>query len=184
MSSPTTSSPSLGDQIYSGTAELGKFKTTIGLFIGCFVGIIFIIIGIYMLTKKNNHTQEIQAKVEELKTPCTSSSIGNNQQMINCYLVISYSYNGLNYKPNLNTNDTYHNVGDLITIYIDPNNPSDFSQESKQADKNIGWIIIGFAVFFILVSILFWWLAQRYKMFAAFEGVSMGTNLISGRNIF
>ena len=180
MSSPTSN---LGDQIYSGTAELGQFRTTVGLFIGSIIGIIFIIVGIYMLTKQNTHTEKVQAKVESLVNPCTSN---NNQKMINCNLTISYTYKNILYKPLtvLRTIDGFHNIGDLISIYIDPNNPSDFSQESKQSDTVIGWIIIGFATFFILASILSWWLARRYKLFAAFEGASMGVNLISGRNMF
>jgi hypothetical protein len=50
--------------------------------------------------------------------------------------------------------------GNTVDVYIDPNNPVDYSLESLQSDKLAGWICIG-------MSYLMRWLSQRYKFFAA-----------------
>ena len=78
------------------------------------------------------------------------------------------------------TSDGYHQVGDNVIIYIDPNNPSDYSNESKSQDRIAGFIFIGFAVFFVCIAAVMWYLSQKYKFIGAVEGVGLGANIISG----
>jgi TM2 domain-containing membrane protein YozV len=176
----STSSPSLGNEIYSGAAELGKFKTTIGLFFGIFFGIVLLIIGIVLLknSDQNKHTQQVSANIVKLIS-CNPYS-NNNQLNYSCNFNISYEFNNKAYLPPntiyVNTTRTY-NVGDSIDIYIDPNNPSDYSQESKKQDIFVGYFIIGISLIVSIGSIVSWWLSQKYKLFAAYEGASVGLQL-------
>ena len=153
--SNSNSKPSLGEeQIYEETSELGKTK--IGLYIGCFIGIVLLCICIYLSFFRNNkHTEKVEAIVQ------TKNCESGNNNTISCKLTISYTYKNIIYNPTniLNTIDGYHDVLDIITIYIDPNNPSDFSQSSKENDKGLGWFLFGFGIFTIFVSILVWLLA-------------------------
>lgn len=176
----STNSPSLGNEIYSGAADLGKFKTTIGLFFGIFFGIVLLIIGIVMLKKsdENKHTQQVSAKIVKLIS--CNSYYDNNTLNYSCNFNISYDYNNKTYSPpetiHVNTTILY-NVGDSIYIYIDPNNPSDYSQESKKQDILIGYFIIGLSLILSIGSIVSWWLSRKYKIFAAYEGASVGLQL-------
>ena len=64
----------LGDQMYEGAAEAGKIYTTIKLVIASIIGIIFLIIGFFLIFSKNKHTQEVTAqitKINNLNDYCT-----------------------------------------------------------------------------------------------------------------
>ena len=108
---------------------------------------------------------------------------------------ISYMYNGQRYPAepgffSLNTpmSDRQYVKGNTIDIYIDPNEPQNFSLESLQSDRLAGWICIGFAVLIVGMAYLMRWLSQRYKFLAAAEGVGLGVNIIGngfrGGNMF
>jgi hypothetical protein len=71
-----------------------------------------------------------------------------------------------------------------MTVYIDPLNPIDCSLESKQMDTTAGMIVVGIAVVVIASAVLLWWLSQRYKFFAAAEGVGLGANVVMNRSWF
>jgi hypothetical protein len=172
------SKPGLGDEIYSGAAEVGQIRTTIGLVIGSIIGLIFIAVGIYLeFFDKNKHTKDILATVVDAN--CTSVATRDNVN-INCALNIKYTVDGKEYKGFVNTNDTTHVKDNIIRVYIDPANPSDVSMQSLSADKTMGIFIIIFGLVAIGISVFSWWLSRRYKFFAAAEGVGMGVNLIRG----
>lgn len=169
----------VGDQLYSGAAELGQFRTTISLFIAIFIGIIFVIIGIILLTKKNVHTTQVSATV--VSGNCIQILDKNNSSHSNCNLIVSYTYNGQNYPTcKLNTSGPQYVPGNTIDIFVDPNHPEDYSLESLQSDRVSGWILIGAAIFIVAIAYLTRWLSQRYKFFAAAEGVGLGANIIGG----
>lgn len=173
--------PGVGDQLYSGAAELGMFRVTIGLIFGIIFGLAAIIFGLYMaFYKKNVHSVEVHGKIIEIVGTCTSIIDRDNNLQVKCSVKIEYMYNGVSYKPTntFPTNDGMKSIGQEFTIYIDPNNPSDCSTDSIQNDKKIGWIIFMIGLVFIGLSFLYWWLAQRYKFFAAAEGVGMGIGLM------
>jgi hypothetical protein len=173
--------PGLGDQMYEGAAEAGKVYTTVKLVFTSIISIFFLIIGIYLIFSKNKHTEEVTAQITKIN-PNGCRETGNNNSIVICDTVISYSYNGTEYKDkSLKTSDdVYHQVGDSVSIFVDPNNPSDFSTESKSKDRTVGFIFIGISIFCVAMALLMWWLAQRYKFIGAVEGASLGVNLISG----
>ena len=172
------SKPGLGDEIYSGAAEVGQIKTTIGLIIGSIVGVVFIAVGIYLeFFNKNKHTKDILATITDAN--CTSVAT-RNSVYIHCSLNIKYTVNDKEYKGSVNTNDTTHIKDSTIKVYIDPVNPSDVSMQSLSGDKTIGLFVIIFGLFAIGVSVFSWWLSRKYKFFAAAEGVSMGVNMFRG----
>jgi uncharacterized membrane protein len=185
--STTVQQPGLGDQMYEGAAEAGKIYTTIKLVIASVIGIIFLIIGFSLIFSKNKHTEKVTAQITKINTNgCRQINNVNNvnsniDNRVICDTLISYSYNGTDYKDkSFKTFDVYHQIGDNVVIYVDPNNPSDFSNESKSADRTTGFIFIGFAVFFVGMALFMWWLSRTYKFVGAVEGVSLGANIISG----
>ena len=194
MSTQTPPAPSMGDQLYSGAAEVGKIRTTIGLVFAVIIGVILLIAGIALLFKKNVHTDKVSAMVDSGTCSTVYRNNGNNSYVSYvCDLKISYTYNGVRY-PKLDTtpgseptffplsitSDRTYVKGNTVDIFVDPNHPEDNSLESLKSDKIAGWICIGIAVFIVGMAYLMRWLSQRYKFFAAAEGVGLGANIISG----
>jgi len=190
MSTPTAS---MGDQLYTGAAEVGKIRTTIGLVFAVIIGIILLIAGISLLLKKNVHTMKVSATVDSGTCPPIYTNTKNGSYInFKCDLKISYVHDGERY-PKLDatpgseptffplsiTSTQAYVKGNTVDVYIDPNNPVDYSLESLQSDKLAGWIFIGIAVFIVGMSYLMRWLSQRYKFFAAAEGVGLATNIVT-----
>lgn len=179
---------SLGDDLYTGAAEVGKIRTTISLVIACVIGVMLIVFGVYLLFKENKHTTAVTATIVDIMPNgnCTSTIDRNNTQIVSCDVHVTYDYNGKTYVPAnvLRTTDGFHSKNGTMTVYIDPLNPIDCSLESKQMDTTAGMIVVGIAVVVIASAILLWWLSQRYKFFAAAEGVGLGANVVMNRSWF
>ncbi len=153
---------SLASDVYSDASELGKVYTTVGLITGSFISLIFLGIGIYMLTKNNTHTQALSATINSLN--CSANI---------CFANLSYNYNNKNYiKLNFSINNTnnLYKTGDLYPIYLDPNNPDDIALDSPKDDKVMGYILVGISILIFGGSIFSWWLSRTSKLYAAAEG--------------
>ena len=192
----TNSQPGIGDQLYTGAAEVGKIRTTMSLVVAIIIGVILFGIGISLLLKKNVHTFTVSALIDSANCSQTTR-VTNNATYTNyiCDMKISYMYNGQRYPAepgffslNAPMSDRQYVKGNTIDVYINPNEPQNFSLESLQSDRFAGWICIGFAVLIVGMAYLMRWLAQRYKFLAAAEGVGLGANIISngfrGGNMF
>jgi len=181
MSDPS----SFKSNLYSGAAEFGRVNSSISLVICSIIGLIFIIVGFFLLYKYYNdsdkHTYEVSAKILSV------SSCSNNVNLMGCNIDLSYNYNGKNYTVNnflyeFNKQTNLNSVIDTTTpIYINPSNPSDISQNSDNSYKVGGIIFIVLGIIVPLFSYLNWWLTRKYKTLAAVEGVQSGINII--RNI-
>lgn len=180
--------PGIGDQLYSGAAEVGKIRTTISLVVAVIIGVIFLIIGISLLFKKNVHTFTVSALIDSANcSQMTRVTNNTTSTTYNCDLKISYMYKGTRYPSeptffslNAPLSDRQYVKGNSIDVYIDPNDPQNFSLESLQSDRFIGWICIGFAVLIVGMAYLMRWLSQRYKFFAAAQGIGLGANIVGG----
>ena len=166
----------MSDDIYSGAAVVGKVRATFSLVFSCIVGICLLIAGIHLICIQNVHTEQITANVDVVS--CTRLLMDYNYI---CNLVISYDYEGHHYsgKP-LRTNDNEYTVNSKIDIYIDPTHPENYSVESLKSDRVMGCVVIGIAIFIVVISILFYWLTCKSKFFAATSGVGFGVEMMSG----
>lgn len=186
---------SIGNTIYEDTAQFGRIRATIGLIFGCIISIIVIIIGIIQLRSKNPHTTEVTATVTSLVYPCVKIDYLKNENKeisrtdISCSLRLKYDYDGKTFEPStpLITDDKYYSTNpnepnNKIKLWIDPTNPVDYSRQSKQADIFIGWILIGAAIFILLISILSWWITQKSTLYAAAQGGVGVVNLFRGQS--
>ena len=184
----TNTRPGIGNQLYSGAAEVGKIRTTISLVIAVIIGVVLLIVGIGLLLKKNVYTFKVSALVDL----ANCSQIASTRYT--CDLKISYMYKGGRYPTepaffSINTSSDFPYVkGNLVDVFVDPDNPSDHSLESLKSDRVAGWVCIGFAVVIVGMAYLMRWLSQRYKFFAAAEGIGLGANIIGngfrGGNMF
>lgn len=162
----------LGDQLYNDAASLGRLRALIGLIAGVVIAVIMIIIGIARLISASSkkHTMSVVATVTQL-TGCQSLTPSNPSY--ECTVALSYTVNGVVYNVSSfsSTSKKMMAVGQTITVYYDPANPNDISNESRYYEKKIGWGLIGLAILIIGMAYFFWWLSNRYTFFAAAEGV-------------
>jgi len=179
MSSPSLDSSSLpsqpkglGDQLYNDAASLGKLRALIGLIAGVVIAIIMIIIGIAQLISASSkkHTMPVVATVTQL-TGCQSLTPSNPSY--ECTFALSYTVNGVAYNVSSfsSTSKKMMAVGQTITVYYDPANPNDISNESRDYEKKFGWGLIGVAILIIGIAYFLWWLTNNYTFFAAAQGV-------------
>jgi hypothetical protein len=168
--------------IYSDAASFGQTYSTIVLVIAFIVGLLLLGISISLLMQKNKHTDKINATIIDSSCdPMISASSTRN-----CNVSLQYDYNGKNYKvPNFNYNYYSSNnsstntnlINSQIIVYVDPSNPIDVSSTSKETERNMAFVILGFGVFIVLIAGFRWWLVRKSKFFAAAEGAGAGISL-------
>lgn len=165
--------------IYSDAASFGQFYASLALFIAFIVALIMLVISISKLRNNNKHIDAVIATVTNFS--CENYTINNRT---NCYTTIEYNYKEKPYKvSNFPYNSyNYQNLNGLkITVYINPDNPTDVSLISKESERNMAFLLLGFAVLIILIALFRWWLTRRSKFFAAAEGTGAGISLF--RNV-
>jgi hypothetical protein len=163
--------------VYSDAASFGKISVVIKLIMTIIVAIALVVLGVYLYRRKNVHTKSLDATITDAN--CTTESDGRSTTY-NCKLTLEYTINNKKYSGiNISTDSSsLYNKGNTITIYYDPNNPTDISLFSKGTQQTIGEVIIVIAILSVIFGILSWWLASRSKFYAASQGVGTAYDLI------
>jgi hypothetical protein len=169
--------------LYSDTAKFGRFMTIIGTIFGVIVGIIFLIVGIYLVRKKEKHTKSVTANITN-KVKCEHILHDPKEATANsyhCELEVMYKINGKVYNKTLQTTDStdYTDV-QTVTLYYDPDNPSDIVIH-KEPTKTIGWIMIAISLFAIIMSFIQLYIVRKYKIAAAAAGVGGAARMMGLR---
>jgi len=187
MSQPSQPSQpsSFGSNLYSGAATVGRVGSTISLYIFSIIGIIFIIGGCYLLYEYYNnndkHTDEVSAKIISISLPTCANKDFN---LIGCSVDLNYNYKGKDYTVNNflykfnKTIDPNSMVGKTISVYVNPSNPTDISENNAKTDKVFGIVCIVIGIILPAFAYLNWWLTRKYKAFAAVEGVETGIGVM------
>lgn len=158
----------LGQEVYSGMAEYGKIRSGISLVFVSIIALVFIIIGCYLVLKKETYTEKVIGKIE--KSDCTVIIKGDNKSY-NCSLEIKYKVNDIEYTLKTTTDSSTQYVsGNNIDVYVNKDNHSDAS--IQYGTKTIGWIMIGIALIIWIGTALHFYFSMKYKGFAAFTGAS------------
>jgi len=142
-----------GEMVYTGLAEFGRIRMTIGLVFAVIICTALIVFGFY----------DIFLDPVQLVATIT----GQDKNTYN----IEYVYNGVTYKSTIIDIP----VSKTVTIWINPTNPNLCSisrDEVIQKDKSLGWQLVGIGAFILIISSLFYYLTIKSKAFAAFEGAS------------
>lgn len=163
--------------IYSDAASFGRISVIIKLVLTIIVAVAFIVLGVYLYRRKNVHTESVDADITDAN--CVTESDGQTTTY-NCKLTLDYTVKGKNYSG-INTSvdsSTLYNKGNTITIYYDPNNPTDISMFSKGNQQTLGEVIIVIAILSILFGLLSWWLTSKSKFYAAAQGAGTAYDLV------
>lgn len=173
-------SEDLGNKIYSGAAEYGKFKASIGAVLGTIIGIGMIIFAIIAFTHKTKFTAKttgISIDHENKPRPVPNciwkyNGRGNTRVDYSCHFKLKYKVEDTEYVKIFDTNNSTNYSGENeIIVYYDPKNPFN-SSIYKDNYKLIGYILLGFGLFLILVSWIGLWVTRKYKFAAAASGIS------------
>lgn len=147
-----------------GSAVMGRTYAVIGSIITIVIGIIILVVGIMMHYNKN--TMHVQALVK--KSQCHEDASNSTYK---CKLSIYYQYNNEKYDKEINNYTSLYQIqqDDVISLYIDPNKPQNFSLNKTPSWFVIFLIVIGCALIFF--SILYVYFIIRYKGLAVISGL-------------
>jgi hypothetical protein len=167
--------PSIGATIYEDAASIGRFRAWIGLAIAGFIGLILFGYGVKKLYSGNKYTASVKGESnggcgpEPTSSPTSKTS--PTSPIYNCPFM--YSVNNQVYYKTFQSSTPY-SAHQIETVYYDPSNPSDSSLTGDIS----GWYFIIGAVVIVAIAYFVLWLSQRYKFFAAAEGVGMAGNVV------
>jgi hypothetical protein len=158
---------SITETIYEDAAAIGRFRAWIGLIAACVIGFILFIAGIAKLFSGKTK-QSVSGTIKTVSCTLTNT-------MYECNAMITYMVNGNGYNTNVVlTSKTPYTPGQTLSIYVNPSDPNDVSAIPDIS----GWYFIMGAFFIILIGYAILWVSQKYKFFAAAEGVGTAGSVI------
>jgi hypothetical protein len=169
---------SVGDELYSDVASVGRTWALISAIIITIISLAAIIAGIVLLTKKGSRTK-VSATIVKINNGDTGSvcpKISDN----NYSCLIWIKYNEVKEPVMYNyTGNTQYYVGQTISVWIDKNNPQNFDLDYTEP-KKLGTILIVGGIIILGFSWLYVWLTRKSKFIAAASGANLGLNIITG----
>jgi hypothetical protein len=158
------------DSVYSGLAQFGRIAITIKTIFWLIIFALALISGIYLIFKKDNRPNLTTGTIAEAS--CTK-----NNKLYYCKLRVNYIVDNIMYQ----IVDTIHHtiplkVGESIQVaYGDL--PTDAKVE-EISPRQLGIVIIIIVSFFLLLTLLSYWLVERFMALAALSGASTGLSLV------
>ena len=148
------------DTVKGGLSTYGKFRTYSGVVIAVIVGLCFIIFGIFLVTRKDTKTANVNGSI-------TSQSCTTDKPPV-CSGVITYSVNSKDYTIN-GTWGTGRSVGQSEIVRYDPAKPEDAA--NGMSDQKGGW-------FFLICGVLL--MLCAYLIYAFFSSLSNNGKAVVG----
>lgn len=170
-----TKKTSVGEEIYSGTANAGKIFAIIGAIGTTILGLFLIIVGIHIINHRS-HLKSVKGTVAE-NSNCIVAQMGQNTQKT-CDTTINYAVDGKKYKKILDTGFTRYNKDDPITVYYSPKTPD--KPEANPLPKFVGWALIVISLLMVIGSWFWLYLTEKYKVVAAAGGAGGLLNIVTG----
>lgn len=161
---------SFGTTVYNDLDKLGKFQASIFSVLFITISIGLIILGIYLLMKKNKYTESLVVQVNyNICEELTDTS----KPVYNCSANFSYKVKDVEY-PGKDirkfSNNTLPKNADLKLFY-DPTNPGDYTVV-KIDYKKMGLISIGVAIILLLLSLFYLYMVRNFKIYSAGSGAA------------
>jgi hypothetical protein len=155
--------------LYSDVASLGQLTSKFRLIATVIMFCILVGSAYFMYTSpKSPRTQEVEAIVLE-PSNCITNNKDGSCEMSNTK--VSYNVNNVNYNKMVTAYQGSFKIGDKIVIHYNPENPNDISYRETDT-QSMAMYISGIATLILLGTAIWYYLVQRYKPVAAFEGVN------------
>ena len=171
---------SLGQEMYSGTAEFGRIMAIIGAVVATLIGIGLIIFGGILTTHKTQFSASVQGTVID-SSMCVPTNNDDGSITETCMVAAHYNV-GSQCKPCMIAGTVTSSVpytSGFITVYYDPSDPKQASLNSDDSTVG-GWVMIAIGIVMIIFSWLWVWITRKYKIAAAVGGVTSGLDILSG----
>ena len=168
---PAPASSSVFKDYVDTTAPVGQFLTGFRFIVAIIIFIILLGISIHLFffrARNNKHTAPINATV------LTSSCVKNG----GCDVMLEYTVGSDKYQTPFHSSSQLM-VGQMMSIYYNPNNPRDISDDSPTTDKIGAGILVGLGLLMVGGTYLSYWLSQKYPVYASFETTATGASMIS-----
>lgn len=159
----------LGEEIYSGTASLGRIMAIVGAVFGSIIALGMIIVGIVILKYRSHMRSTSGVVLEESNCGKTTYYDDKNRAVSStrCQTKVQYAVNGKIITGIAGGGFPYFK-GDRITVYYDPATPN--HPELDIGPKGLGWYLIGGALIVLLLVWVWVLITRKYKMAAAAGG--------------
>lgn len=151
-----------------------------GVVVGTIVGLVFIIVGIFLIFNKSKRTGSTQGTIQSIPN-CTQHIDNDSGTMYACTnMNVKYTVNKTDYITPVSVDSIYnYKNGSNIKIYFDPKDPKHGTTSSDNYHV-VGWFGLIFGII-LLGSSWFWlWMTTKYKFVAAAEGVAGVVGMING----
>nr|QBK92162.1 MAG: protein of unknown function DUF3592 [Pithovirus LCPAC304] len=159
----------VGDSLYSGASDFGKFSAIVSGVIGTLFALIFVGFGIYLIVEALRRTKTTQGKITLTKCPKTT-----DQNRV-CDITVSYTSDQPSKMCTAQftvEDEPKFAKGKEVTVFLDPSEPCvSGSLESQKQDSILGIVLLAGGLLFICILWLIVYLTYKYKFFAASEGV-------------
>ena len=158
---------------YSGLAAYGKFRAVMGAIIGTIICLIMIVFGFKYIGKKTKYSASttVQLAVGEDCKTTTETRDGKTRTVYTCIVSTEYTVGSdtFPYTDTITSTTKYAN-GSNVTLYYDPNNPSDatLKYHINPSTLALGGVILGFAG--IIGTWAYTYFVLKHKEIAAVAG--------------
>jgi hypothetical protein len=172
------------NDIYDGLSGIGHIKAYIGIIIGTIISLILLIIGIIFIYKDDtNNYHYIDGIIK--KSDCKNYEINlqNNNKITNykCNLLVSYTFeNKTEEKQIFIESSKLYIDNEPVKLRISKKDTKDVKINDSITMKTTGYILIGSAFFVFGLSLLYYYLTYKFKVFSAFSGLGTGISLLRG----
>jgi hypothetical protein len=166
--------PSVSQELYSGSAVIGKIAGTVGGIITVLVCIFLILLGSSMIHKKKIFTENVKVEIvgvpdcEHIIEYTNSRSNSSSSNYYRCNTNIKYSFNGTEYTKSVVFPYQITKESNP-SIWLDPNDPENILVEGP---TNFGPYLIVGSILIILVVIFYLYTIYKYKSVASIAGGS------------
>jgi hypothetical protein len=173
-----SSSSSLGEQVYEGTAQVGRALSMFGSIFVTVIAIPILILGIN-LERKKIQEEKVSAQVQNIKgNECTRQQDNN----YSCMLTLKYDYGGKSYTEQMQYSGSNNIVvGEYIEVYIENKDPTT-PYQSASITNRVGMIMIILAIAIPILSWSWYFIVNKYKSMAAVSGVADMSSMITSNN--
>jgi len=158
------------EKIADVASKYGKIRAIFGAIVGTIFGLIFLGIGIFLITRKDNYDKETLGTV--LKSECKQEiiDIRKNTIQFNCNIEVTYTINDIVYTRSFFISQNKPiNINDNIELQYISSNPNNVRIKQFKS-KYLGSGSISIA---IIITIIVWisvWLTQKSKIYSTVTG--------------
>jgi hypothetical protein len=174
-------SSGIGQQIYDNVSEFGKFKTFLGLILGIILFIVLFSLSVYFLIFNRNYNKKLTTAIVLNINNCEEVKV-RDMAFNSCMADIEYVVDNKRLAGKIKVvtpqDFTSVKVGDTINIEYLIRDPK-IANHVPITNTSLSLLILCVGATILGFTYLAYYLAERFKIYAAFEGGTTLFNLIS-----